>query len=74
MKATFDPEKLAFFLNQVWAHLDCHAPAYPSDVVMVNAMATNLEGKAMEGVMKLHDEDMPELGNIKAFMGELSQI
>lgn len=35
MKATFDRdlEKLAFFLNQVWAH---YTLAYPTEVVMMN--------------------------------------
>lgn len=66
MKATFDgdPEKLAFFLNQVWAHLDRYAPGYPSEVAMVNAVAANMEGEATEWVTRLHDEDAPELGNI----------
>lgn len=46
MKPIFDgdPEKVVFFLNQVWAHLKCYAPAYPLDMVMVNAIAANLEG------------------------------
>lgn len=39
-KATFDGDPEKFFLNQIWAHLDCYALAYPMEVVMVNAVAT----------------------------------
>lgn len=39
--------------------------------MMVNAMATNLEGEAAEWVIGHHDEDVPELGNSDVFLGEL---
>lgn len=61
------PEKLAFFLNQVWTNLDDYVPAYLLDIVMVNAVATNLEGEAMEWVMRFHGEDMPALGKVYAW-------
>lgn len=72
LRATFDgdPDKLAFFLNQVWAHLDRNAPAYPDKRVMVNAVATNL-GEAMEWITSLHDEEASELGNLDIFLEEL---
>lgn len=38
---------------------------------MVNAVATNLEGEAMEWVMRFHSEDTPELGNVYVFLWEL---
>lgn len=70
IKAMFDrdPEKLMFFLNQVWANLDCYAPAYPLEIVMANAM--NSVNSSLEEEAKLHN-DAPELGNINAFLGEL---
>lgn len=73
MKATFDGdlEKLTFFLNQVWVHIDDHAVNYPSDQAMVRAVTVNLEGEAAEWVTQLHDEDAPELGNIDTFLQEL---
>lgn len=51
MKATFDrdPEKLTFFLNQMWTYLDCYALAYALDMAMVNGMTTNLEEKLQSG-------------------------
>lgn len=72
MEVTFNgPEKLAFFMNQVWAHLDDHMVDYPSDRVMVRAVTVNLEGQAAEWVTQLHDKDAPELGNINTFLQEL---
>lgn len=73
MKATFDrdPDTLAYFLKQVWTHLDDHGPAYPSDQVMVQAVATNVEGEAAEWVTQLYDENASELGNINVFLQEL---
>lgn len=41
--------------------LDYYALAYLSDVVMMNTMATNIEGEAKEWVTRLHDEDALEL-------------
>lgn len=51
--------------------LDHYGPAYPSDVAMMNAVIANLVGEAVEWVMKLHNKDAPELGNVEAFVGEL---
>lgn len=72
MKATFDGDldKLMFFLNQVWAHLDHYPPVYPLDMVMVNAVTANLDGEAVEWMTKLHNEDAPEFCNTEAFMVE----
>lgn len=66
-----DPERLPFFLNQVWAHLNCYASAYPNDSVMVNVIATNLEGEVAEWVTSLHNEQAPELRDVNLFMGQL---
>lgn len=76
MKATFDGdlEKLAFFLNQVWAHLDHYALAYLTEVVMVNVVATKPEGEAAEWVTRLHNEVTPELGKQHFPGGAKSQI
>lgn len=73
LRATFDgdPDNLSFFLNQVWAHLDCYAPAYPDERVIVNAVVTNLEGEAMEWVTCLYDKDVPEVWNLDVFLEEL---
>lgn len=73
IKATFDgePDKLSFFINQVWVHVDCYAPTYPDERVMVNVVAANLEGEAAEWMTSLHDEDAPELGNVDLFLEEL---
>lgn len=45
LRATFDrnPEKLTFFLNQVWAHFEWHGEGYPDDIV------ANLEGEQWNG-------------------------
>lgn len=61
MKTTFnrDPEKLVFFMNQVWAHLDDHMADYSSDRAMVLTVTANLEGEAAEWVTQLQ----PELQN-----------
>lgn len=64
IKAKFDgdPEKLAFFLNQVWSHLDQYGEFYTDDEACVSAIGENLEGEAVEWVTLLHDEGAPELG------------
>lgn len=62
------PGQIAFFLNQVWAYLDCYASVYPDNSVMMNMVAVNLEGEAAEWVTSLHDEQAPELQNINLFM------
>lgn len=45
-----DPERLPFFLNQVWVHHDCYAYAYPDNAKMVNAVTANLEEEVTEWV------------------------
>lgn len=40
-------------------------------MVMVNTISANLEGEATVWVMRLHNKDMPELGNINSFPEEL---
>lgn len=47
IKATFNvsPEKLALFLNQVWAYVDRYGSAYFDVVACVNAIMVNLEGE-----------------------------
>lgn len=73
MKATFDgnSEKLAFFLNQVWMHVDPHGGEYADDEAWVDVIVTNLEGEMAEWVTTLHDERAPELANLDAFLCEL---
>lgn len=44
--------------------LDYYALADLSDVVMMNTMATNIEGEAKVWVMRLHDEDALELEHL----------
>lgn len=70
MKATFDGdlEKLAFFMNQVWAHRDNHMADYLSDWAMVCTLTVNLESEA---AAKFYDKDVPELGNIDTFLQKL---
>lgn len=73
IKATIDgsPGKLAFFLYQVWAHLDHYSPAYIDDVSCVNAIVTNLEGEVEEWVTRFHNEEAPKLGDPDVFLAEL---
>lgn len=73
IKATFDgdPEKLPFFLNQVWAHLNRYTPAYTDNSMMMDAGAVNLEVEAAEWVTSLHDEQAPELWDTNLFMDQL---
>lgn len=61
MKTIFDRdlEKLVFFMNQGWAHLDDHMVDYPNDRAMVRIVTANLEGEAAEWVTQLQ----PELEN-----------
>lgn len=51
--------------------MDDHVADYPSDQAMVYTVTVNLEGEAVEWVTQLHDEDVPELGNINTFLKEL---
>lgn len=73
IKATFDgsPEKLAFFLSQVWVHMDRYRLAYVDNATCVNAIMTNLGGKAAEWVTALHNEGDPKLGETDTFLREL---
>lgn len=69
LKDIFDRnlEKLVFFLNQVWAHLDQHGREYAND----EAIVANLKGVAAEWVTALRDERTTELADLDAFLGEL---
>lgn len=73
LRATFDgkPKKLAYFLNQVWSHMDQYGDAYLDEMACVNAINASMEGEAADWVVLLHDEAAPELGNVDAFMEEL---
>lgn len=64
-------EKLVFFLNQMWAHLDLYGPVYAIDVACMNAIVANFEGEAVEWVMGCHDQGAPKLGDPDMFLGEL---
>lgn len=66
-----NPEKLPFFLNQVWSLLDQHGAEYADDEAWVDMIVANLEGEAAELVMILHDEGVPELGDPDTFLGKL---
>lgn len=61
IKSTFDgdPEKLMFFLNQIWSHLDQHGGAY--------IILANLEKEITKWVMTLHDR-APEVGDPDVFL------
>ncbi|KAG8135245.1 hypothetical protein E2320_008281 [Naja naja] len=47
----------------LWAYLDCYGLTYFDNVVCVNAIMENLEGKVVEWVMGLHNKGGPELGS-----------
>lgn len=72
-KAPFDrkSEKLAFFLNQIWAHLDQHGVEYPDDEAQMDVIVANLEGEAVVWVTDLRDEGTPELADPDAFFHDL---
>lgn len=66
-----NPEKFAFFLNQVWAHMDRYVPMYADDVACMDIIVANLKEEEAEWVMALHDKEVPKLGDLDAFLGEL---
>ncbi|KAK9395724.1 hypothetical protein NXF25_019085 [Crotalus adamanteus] len=66
-----NPEKLAFFLNQVWSHLHCHGNNYPDEAAQVDVIVANLKVEAAEWVTILHNEDAPELATPDALLGSL---
>ncbi|ETE59976.1 hypothetical protein L345_14287, partial [Ophiophagus hannah] len=73
-KAAFDrdPDKLAFFLNRVWAHIDEYVSDYPSDQSMIQAITKKFKREAAEWMNQLHNKDVPELGNVDScFLQEL---
>lgn len=51
LRATFDgnTEKVAFFLNQFWTHLDWHGGEYP-DEARVDVIVVSLEREMAEWV------------------------
>lgn len=63
LRATFDgnPQKLVFFLNQVWMHLDQHGGEYTDDKAWVDVIMANLEGEVASWVTSLHDEGAPQV-------------
>lgn len=69
-----NPEKLAFFLNQTWSHLDQHEIKYADDKILMDTIVANLKGETVEWMTTLHDEGAPELGILLAFLGELSLV
>ncbi|KAK9395765.1 hypothetical protein NXF25_019126, partial [Crotalus adamanteus] len=73
LRATFNgsPEKLAFFLNQVWSHLNHHGNNYPDEATRVDVNMANLEAEVADWVTILHDEDAPELATPDALLGSL---
>lgn len=73
LRATFDgnPEKLAFFLKQVWTHLDQHGGEYTEVKAQVDVVIIILEGEAAEWMTTLHDEGAPDLSDPDAFLCEL---
>ncbi|KAK9400830.1 hypothetical protein NXF25_011544 [Crotalus adamanteus] len=73
LRATFDgsPEKLAFFLNQVWSRLAHHGNDYPDKAAQIDVIMDNLEAEAAEWVTILHDEDVPKPATPDALQGSL---
>lgn len=72
-RAAFDgsPDKLAFYLNCVWPHIDHYGDNYPNNQEIITIFTENLEGEAAEWVTQLLAEATPELGNIDKFLQEL---
>lgn len=70
IKATFEgnPEKLAFFLNQVVSHLDQHGAAYADNEARMDTIMDNLDREVAEWLMALHN-GAPKLGDPDAFLG-----
>lgn len=73
-KATFNgaPGKLAYFLNQIWSHLDCYGALYQSDQEIISAVVDNMmDREAAEWLAQLPSEGGPELDNANEFIGIL---
>lgn len=51
--------------------MDRYAHTYSDDATIVNAVAANMEGEAVEWVTNLHDEGTPELLDANLFMEQL---
>lgn len=61
-------DKLAFYLNWVWAHINHYGEGYTNNQEMITAITENLEGEAAEWVTQLYVEGVPELENIYEFL------
>ncbi|KAG8139352.1 hypothetical protein E2320_002121, partial [Naja naja] len=47
-----NPDKLAFYLNWAWAHIDKYGSGYPHDIAIIWAITDNLTREAAEGPTK----------------------
>lgn len=65
------PEKLAFFLNQVWSHLDRYRNNYSDEAARVDIIMANLKAEVAEWMTTLHNEDAPKLVTPDALLGSL---
>lgn len=67
---TFDgtPGRLAYFLSQVWTHIDQYGHQYTSDRELISVIVDSMnEGEATEWIAELHDET-PELEDADEFV------
>ncbi|KAG8124650.1 hypothetical protein E2320_019887 [Naja naja] len=56
--------KLAYFLNQIWSHLDYYGAQYQSDQEIITAIADNMmEGDTANWIAQLHDKGTPKDAN-----------
>lgn len=57
-RAKFDgqPEKLAYFLTQVWNYLEQYNVAHPDKISRMGAVTSNLEGDSTEWLVSLYNE------------------
>lgn len=75
-RATFDrsPDKLAFYLNRVWAYIDRYRDGNLTNQEMFSTITDNLEDEAAEWVTQLHNEGAQELENIDYFLQRKGSI
>ncbi|ETE60218.1 hypothetical protein L345_14041, partial [Ophiophagus hannah] len=60
-------DKLAFYLNWVWANIDHYRENYPNDEEIIIAITENLKN----WVTQLHDEGTPKLGDVDELLQEM---
>lgn len=48
--------------------MGCHGARYPDGHAWVNAIISSLEGDSVEWLVSLHEEGLPELQDLDAFM------